>query len=407
MLSIGDRVRAVACSTAACCVVVMCSAGAVASRPDRGGPVVRLAPGVVYRAFHLVDGSKPVAGHEVRADLRAPGVSVGLLHPGPVAARTTVSAMVNGRAAVAGVNGDFFDIRSEHPGVVETGSAGGPEVAGGRPRKAAVPDRQRFGPSLPPGGSARDVFGIGLDGVARLGRLRLDAVLTTGRSRHAVDGLNQYALPENGIGIFTSLWGAASRVRATCGSDTRRKAPCAADTARVWISGGRVTRGPEPLTDDAIPPGTTELVGRERGARTLRTLTAGGPARLAYRLTGAEPPFAEAVGAYPILRDGRKATALDDEVRAPHTAVGTGPGGHDVLLVVVDGRSESSGGLTMSGLADLMAALGASDAAALDSGGSSELVTRLPGRPTVTVRNVPSDGRERPVANGLGIFARS
>ncbi|HET9997629.1 MAG TPA: phosphodiester glycosidase family protein, partial [Nocardioides sp.] len=61
-----------------------------------------------------------------------------------------------------------------------------------------------------------------------------------------------------------------------------------------------------------------------------------------------------------------------------------------------------SRGLTMVELANLMTTLGAEDALNLDGGGSSTLVARdLNG--VVGVRNSPSDGFERHVANGLAV----
>ncbi len=54
-----------------------------------------------------------------------------------------------------------------------------------------------------------------------------------------------------------------------------------------------------------------------------------------------------------------------------------------------------------------MRELGSVDAFSLDGGGSSTLVARAPGAATVSVRNHPSDGAERPVPNGIGIFATS
>lgn len=74
-------------------------------------------------------------GDLLDVDLRKPGVSVGLLRPPVIAARRTVSKMADARQAVAGVNGDFFNISETHPGVVPTGASSGPEVDGGRPIK--------------------------------------------------------------------------------------------------------------------------------------------------------------------------------------------------------------------------------------------------------------------------------
>ena len=105
-----------------------------------------LAPGVTYKQFD-VQGAKGVAhAHLLTVGLRDKHVRLGLLYPGAVAARATVSRMAEAQGAVAGINGDFFDIsESQHPGVEVTGSTDGPAIANGHVLKASVPDGQRFG----------------------------------------------------------------------------------------------------------------------------------------------------------------------------------------------------------------------------------------------------------------------
>jgi len=65
---------------------------------------------------------------------------------------------------------------------------------------------------------------------------------------------------------------------------------------------------------------------------------------------------------------------------------------------VVDGRQPMSAGATLAEAAETMRRLGCVDAINLDGGGSSAL--SLFGIPM----NRPSDGTERPVANGLMLF---
>ena len=85
--------------------------------------------------------------------------------------------------------------------------------------------------------------------------------------------------------------------------------------------------------------------------------------------------------------------------RAPRTALGIKKDG-TLLMVVVDGRSNNSAGLTLAELATYMLRLGAREAVNFDGGGSS--VMAINGQ----VVNKPSDGKERPVSIGLGLFAR-
>jgi hypothetical protein len=370
--------------------------------PLRFTSTSRLAPGVVFRTFTTSGTGGAVRGDLVTVDLSRPGVRVGLLRPPDVAARRTVSAMADAQRALAGVNGDFFNVSETHPGVTPTGSSSGPEVDAGRPLKGAVPDGQRFGPALPPGTSAEDVIGIGSDRRGRLGRLRLTGSVRSGDARIALRGLNQYALPVGGVGAFTDAWGRVSRRRSVCGTDKVRNDPCSTDTAEVTVTKGVVAKVTREVGDGAIPRGTTVLVGREKGADALRALRPGDRVRIDYRFTGPRT-FRFAIGGFPILRDGEPLDGLDPRGPAPRTAAGVSGDGRRLFLAVADGRSERSAGLTVAELAALMAEAGADGAVNLDGGGSSALVTRTGGR--AVVRNEPSDGAERAVANGIGVFA--
>jgi hypothetical protein len=103
--------------------------------------------------------------------------------------------------------------------------------------------------------------------------------------------------------------------------------------------------------------------------------------------------------------EGLDATELD-----PRTAIGLNKNGRYVYLVVVDGRQPFySDGATFAQLARLMIDQGAYVAMSLDGGGSSTLVVEGEnGEPLIL--NSPIDhyipGRERPVANHLGVYVR-
>ncbi|MGW0187681.1 phosphodiester glycosidase family protein [Streptomyces sp. NPDC003362] len=369
---------------------------------------VDLAPGVRYEEFDLQAAGGPARAHVLDIDLSDPRVRLDLLYPGAVAARSTVSRLADAQGAVAGVNGDFFNIsETQHPGVEATGASVGPAVANGRTLKAAVPDGQRFGPALPPGTSTRDVFGVGVDRRARLDGLALDGSVTTAQEVLPLGGLNQYALPVGSVGAFTADWGSASRVRATCGTDTERAAPCSADTYEVTVRSGRVVAAAQTPGRGPIAAGTTVLVGREAGARWLRGLAVGEAVRVRHRLVAARTrvPYRFAVGGYPVLSGGRALPGLDDRTTAVRSAAGLADGGRRVLLLSLDGAPEYRTGLTIAELAAVMRRLGAVDAFSLDGGGSSALVARGPGETAVTVRNHPAGGAERPVPNGIGVFS--
>ncbi|MFJ4693819.1 phosphodiester glycosidase family protein [Streptomyces sp. NPDC088766] len=367
-----------------------------------------IAAGVVYRQYDLEAAAGVTHVHVLGVDLTDTRVSLGLLHPGKVAARATVSRQATAQKAVAGINGDFFHItETQHPGVAATGASVGPAVANGRVLKAAVPRGQRFGPALPPGTDTDDVLGVSGDGRARLDRLTLDGTLVAPGRRWPLGGLNQYALPEDSIGAYTSDWGSASRVRAACGTDTDRAAPCGTDTYEVTVRQGRVVSASATPGGGAIAAGTTVLVGRETGAERLRTLVAGQRVAVRYGLAAASRrAYRFALGGYPVLTGGRPSAGLDTRTSAVRTAVGIADGGRRVLLFAVDGAPAYRGGLTIAEVAAALRSLGATEGFSLDGGGSSTLVAREPGAAKVSVRNHPSAGAERPVPNGIGVFTR-
>ncbi|WP_408994996.1 phosphodiester glycosidase family protein [Streptomyces europaeiscabiei] len=389
---------------------VLAGAALVGAAPASGAPrAVSVAPGVEYTHFDIRAAKGLTHAHVLSVDLRNRQVGVGLLYPGKVAARATVSRLATSAGAVAGVNGDFFNnTETQHPGVAATGAPVGPAIAGGHTLKAAVPKGQRFGPSLPPGTSTEDVLGVTTDGTARLDSIALDGSVTTSEGDLPLRGLNQYALPVGSVGAFTPDWGSVSRMRAVCGTDTDRAAPCSTDTHEVLVEDGRVVGSAGTPGSGAIAAGATVLVGREAGAQRLRRLAPGDSVEVQHVLVASTgTPYAFALGGYPVLRGGRPLPGLDDTTSAVRTAAGIADGGHRLLLLALDGAAAYRTGLTIAEVADTMRELGSVEAFSLDGGGSSTLVARAPGASAVTVRNHPSDGAERAVPNGIGVFTKA
>ena len=367
-----------------------------------------VAPGVTFQTFKVPTSHGSTRVYLVTADLNNPHVHAGLLYSGAVAARQTVLRMAEDQGAIAAVNGNFFDIdESEHPGVPATGAPSGPAVIDGYPLEAAVPAAQQFGWQPLRGDAGEDVVGVGTDGVARVARLTLRGDIRTPDATLPLGGLNQYALPVGSIGLFTPLWGTASRARAVCGTDTKRAAPCSRDTYEVTVRNGRVAVLSNTPGHGAIRANSIVLLGREAGADALRALPLGTPVQVDYSLEPSSGiPFAFALGAQPLLRAGRPVPGLDAATADPRTAVCIANGGHALTLLTTDGREGTSTGLTLTRLADLLSRLGCTDAANLDGGASTTLVTRTPSTGRLTVRNTLDHGQERPVPNGVAIFSR-
>jgi hypothetical protein len=95
------------------------------------------------------------------------------------------------------------------------------------------------------------------------------------------------------------------------------------------------------------------------------------------------------------------------KVRHPRTAVGLDKDAKTLTILTVDGRRPGvSIGMTGPELGAEMKRLGCEEAMNLDGGGSSELVLRDPETNELHVLNQPSDGRERAVADVLGVQIR-
>ena len=105
-----------------------------------------------------------------------------------------------------------------------------------------------------------------------------------------------------------------------------------------------------------------------------------------------------------MLVEAGKPVGHENKARHPRTVVGLDAKAKTLIILVVDGRRPSvSIGMTYDDLAREMIRLGCQRALNLDGGGSSVMALRDPATGEYRVVNTPSDGRERAVANVLGI----
>lgn len=145
----------------------------------------------------------------------------------------------------------------------------------------------------------------------------------------------------------------------------------------------------------AIPNGKIVISGHGTASDFLSTLTVGSEINVHL------PELKNIIGGHRVVLNAgvpAPATTSSADVgtaRHPRTAVGYSGNGNKVYFVVVDGRSTASVGVTSRELADVMTYLGCQYAINLDGGGSSCIVVND------AVKNVPSDGAARSVADGL------
>ncbi len=111
-----------------------------------------------------------------------------------------------------------------------------------------------------------------------------------------------------------------------------------------------------------------------------------------------------------IIKDGQEYTGAAHRVtpgtRAPRTVVATLKNSNELLLIAIDGRNKTLGA-NHKDLVQLLLSYGVKDAMYFDGGGSTTLVSRSEAGSELKVQNRPSDGTERKVVNGLGVFTTS
>jgi hypothetical protein len=328
---------------------------------------------------------RPIEALVLRVDLADPAVRAGLLYPGRVAGVATVSSMARSAGAFAAVNGDFFNIG-------QTGAPVGPMATGDRLIKGPQPGRAL-------------AAGVGEDGVGRISTVALSGFVDLPWGRTPLADLNDanpgYApmLAPNGIALFTPAWGTYARSGAVRGLPS---------VTEVLVRHGRVARVSRQAGAGPIASGSFVLLGAGSGGRGLAHLRLGQSVTVRYgQQTLALAPFRFALGGkYRLLRAAVVQRGLPLAPGAERTAVGFSNSGLTMWLVVTESHEVGARGLDLPELAVFMRGLGVRDAVDLDDGGSTTIVSRLPGRSNLTLLNRPEDGSERGVANGIGLFAQ-
>lgn len=343
-----------------------------------------IGPGISLRHLKAVDEGGWYDARFLTVDLTEDAVSTDLLTAGPVASGGPLSASARRAGAVAGVNGEFFDIGNSN-------AALGGEVQGGVLRKTSDI-------------SARPHVGVSQDGIAQLVDLAVDASADLAGAPHpvlSVNAANGGGVPANGLVAYTPVWGEYSRNRGFTGVAPDR-------IAEVVVQDGAVVsvRQSGPAGSGPLPEGGFALVGRDGAADALRALTPGDTVSLSYELAddmARSMQFALGHGGT-IVSGGEVVDGLTTSV-APRTALGFRDGGRTLVLATWDGPGGTGkGGVGVDKAAHDLVRLGVDTAVNLDGGGSTTMVAAALGEQDPTVRNVPSDGHERSNPNGVGVF---
>jgi exopolysaccharide biosynthesis protein/uncharacterized Zn-binding protein involved in type VI secretion len=350
----------------------------IAAQPNlRWMNVETTAPGITFGQYAMTTQDVPHVVTLLGVDPREPTVHVdtALSADHIISSGARTSDLGLRTKAVAGVNGDYFDIgRTYEPQgmLIRSGTL----LHGPTDHEAVVFDR-----------SNTPTFAI----------FHLRGSVVDGARTYPITLLNSW--PTRDVAVITPDYG--KTLPAAAGVTFAALDPLGGTRYRV-ASLHRMTQ-PLPVT---FGIGISDLL-REPLPKPGDTVD------VSYAI---DPPVTGAIagiGSGPLLLkngawfEDRHAPAPDERnVRWPVVALGTMPDG-TLMLVAVDGRHpERSIGMTRPEFGDLLRGYGMRDAMALDSGGSVTLVSRAPGNSAITVRNVPSDfDAERYVSDGLFVYS--
>ena len=330
----------------------------------------QVSPGVTFTRWSQTDARGPITAHLLTIDPRTPGLRIDYASMGSVRRTAPVRDILAVDHAIAGVNGDFYDI----------GHTGAPLGLGKDRQRGLLHAREE---------GWNSAFFISRRGRAGIDDLPMQARVV-GRPDMEVTNLNSPFVRPGGIGVYTPRWGRTAGYRVTQGQEKAVRA--------VTVVNGRVRTNKGKLSKDEPIKGLL-FIGRGAGAEVLRKLDKG--TRIKVRWALENQPQMAISGNHFLVHDGI-IRAVDDRQMHPRTAVGVDDDTGEVLLLVIDGRQEDSRGYTMVELANLMVDLGADEAVNLDGGGSSTMVAKNRNG-NMSVLNDPSDGFQRWVANAVEV----
>jgi hypothetical protein len=295
--------------------------------------------------------------------------------------RETVTAMqrrLSSTATSAGVNGDFFSFET------------------GRPSGVVLRDTQ----VLAPPNRDRSSAGILTDGTLDIRKIEFYGTWRGTGPARTLTTLNE-APPQNGMALFTQVWGGSTPPIAGSTAVTLFPLPAVVPNTDVQAPAVNVGSGASGVQ---IPLGGGVLIARGTAAtRVAQELPPGMLATLRVIFRPDWPGVVSAIGGGPqIVRDGvpvfranEQFTTAQLNPRTSRTGFGQLADGR-IILVAVDGNQPGhSVGMTNFELAQALVRLGAVTGMALDGGGSTTMAF------DGALLNRPSGGSERSVSDAL------
>lgn len=353
-----------------------------------------ITSGAVLKTYtwDIADGNVKAAVLEI--DLTDPYVQLEVVPgKGKFTQRSTVSAMADRTDAIAMVNGDYYNMRAE-------GAPIGTTVIDGE-----LVSSQSFLTGV-------YCLGITSDRTAYIDAFSFSGSVTAANGeKRNLSGLNKTFYWEETTGLhshigrlhlYSDIWGGNTR-----GMDSYVGVP-----AEVLVKDNQVIDVAfDGGFDSAVPEGCYILHGDAGAADYLKeNMQIGDTVQIQYSYKP-EQDWEMVIGGHALLVDNGQMVQYTKDLSAlggvrARTAAGISKDGKTVYIVAVEGRTSSSKGITLGNLSLLMTKLGVWKAVNLDGGGSTTLVSRpLAETERVRVINPESNGAERSVVEGLGVYS--
>ena len=339
---------------------------------------ILIAPGLNYSIYK---DSSPIIIHTLELDPTSPYILIGTVLAGDsLFGREVLSSMVNRTNAIAGINGDFFD--------PPTGIIVNLMVRNGELIKFPI---------------NRGVFAITRDNKPIISQFTCSITINTSLGNIPLTGLNTSRGGDDAI-LFTKVFGENTIIssKAFAGIDiellnfSNPLPPNGSITATV----GNIYYG---ALSSPIPENGGILSLGGKAISYFPYIKQGDTVRITTQLNPSLNIVQAVGGGAILLKDGdivfgkTGEDPLPPEVtqkQNPLTIIaldGTGK----IDMIVIDGRSQQSKGMTYIEVANYLKNLGMKEAITLDGGGSSEMIVKN------NIVNSPSDGRERPIGNAI------
>jgi len=345
----------------------------------------QIAEGVYLETIRQQTSEGPLNIGVVTVDLRNPYVQVDTLTNGSITNNQTVSQHAANSGAIAAVNGDFFQLNSHRAPIGMTVKSGEMITS-----PAQRTDMYGFGITK----DKVPVFNIwGFQGQVTAPNQKTFPLFGVNKPTYLADQGASTDL--NRLNLYNPRWGGTSR-----GTAAGIKGLVEMVVEDNVVKEIRVDK-----PGVAIPANGYVLAGHGEAAKFLQeNFQPGSLVLVDYKYTPAADLQA-AVGGQSMLVNYGKRSFMSQNIKGnrARTAVGISEDRATLYLVVVEG-GKTSRGMSQEELADFLISMGVWQAINLDGGGSSAMSARFLGDESNSLINVPQEGVERKVPNGIGIF---